>query len=78
VAGLQIGGLYLNGADPLSHGRDPATSSNFAASTLHACRRQLAEEGTDANYWLMQQIGTRGSVELIYGLQVAAVAGTLV
>ena len=66
---MQIGSLYLNAADALALSRD-AASSNFAASTLYACRQQLGEDGADANAWLMQQVGARSGVEITYGLQV--------
>jgi hypothetical protein len=65
----QIGSLYLNGNDALAPGKDPATSSNFAATTLHACRQQLAEDGADADAWLGQQVAARAGVEVTYSLQ---------
>lgn len=67
----QIGSLYLNGADALAPPpKDPATSSTFAASTLHACRQQLAEDGADPEAWLAQQVAARSCVEVTYGIQV--------
>jgi hypothetical protein len=67
----QIGSLYLNGADALAPPpKDPATKPTFAASTLHACRQQLAEEGADPQAWLAQQVAARSCVEVTFGIQV--------
>jgi hypothetical protein len=66
----QIGSLYLNSAESLADGKEAATSSNFAVSTLHACRQQLAVEGCDPEAWLAQQVAARSCVEITYGAQV--------
>lgn len=63
----------MNALDALadaSRVKDPANSSNFALSTLHACRQQLAEAGSNPNTWLDQQARARGATEIHFGLWV--------